>query len=225
MLSAVVTSSAAAEQTAFGCGEGGSGAFSDAHCTNGSLGGPYSHFEIAAPLPVDATNLRTASGTTAAAVSTLKGPIGGAEFEIKCTEVEGLGEMTNAASSVTATGKLEYRECSVAKPVGSSCVVTGEAVTTKELTATTNGQAANTVKVTPSAGTELATIQLENCSMSGFNKSFPINGSLVVTASGATLTSTHLAITMQGTLKIAGNKFGLEGSVTMGVVPLAISLT
>lgn len=223
-VSAVVTSSAAAGQTAFGCGGGGSGEFSDAHCINESLGGAYSHFEIAAPLPVDVTNARTASGTTTPAVSKLKGVVTGVEIEIQCTAVEGSGVMTNAATSVSATGKLEYSGCSVAKPPSKGCVVTGEKVTTNELTATTNGQAANTVKITPSAGTELAVISIKECSIPALNRSLPVTGSLVVTASGATLSSTHLEITMQGTLKFAGSIAGLEGSVTMGVAPLAITL-
>ncbi|HET7445872.1 MAG TPA: hypothetical protein VFJ57_14575, partial [Solirubrobacterales bacterium] len=46
------------------------------------------------------------------------------------------------------------------------------------------------------------------------NNTFPVTGSLKLTPSGATLTTTHAGITEQNTLKFGGVKAGLESSLT-----------
>lgn len=226
--SAFATQSAFAEQKAVTCESVASGQFSDAHCINVNPGGPYRHTEVPGSLLFSATNARTASETTSAAVSSLKGALSGIATEVQCTTVTGLGELTNAESSVSGTGTLEYGGCTVTLPAGKGCKVIGGKVPTKKLAATTVGQAANTMKFTPFEGTQFASIPIESCSVEALNNTFPVAGSLVATATGATLTTTHVGVTGQNTLKFGGVKAGLEGAVTLSglvVAPAAVALT
>lgn len=166
--------------------------------------------------------------TTSSAVSKLRGAVSRIETEVQCTIVEGLGKATNAAASVSGTGTLEYSGCTVTKPAGKGCVVSGGRVNTKKLAATTVGQAANTVRFTPFEGTEFASIKIESCSVGVLNNTFPVTGSLVATATGATLSTTHTGVTAQNTLEFGGVKAGLEGAITttgLVVAPAAVTLT
>jgi hypothetical protein len=226
--SAFATQSAVAEQKAFTCENVGAGAFADAHCVTANPGGEYGHAEIVNSVFASATNARTASETTTAAVSKLKGTLSGVITEVQCTTVGGWGKITNAAASVTGTGVLEYSGCTVTLPAGKGCVVNGGRVNTKKLTATTVGQAANAVEVTPSEGAEFAGVKIESCSVGVLNNTFPVTGSLVATANGATLNTAHAGITTQNTLRLGGNTAGLEGAITItGLVaaPAAVTLT
>lgn len=226
--SALVAQSAVAEQKAFTCASVGPGQFSDAHCLNAEPGGPYSHTEILNSVLFSATNANTAEATTSSAVSKLRGAISGVVTEVQCTIVEGLGKATNAAASVSGTGTLEYSGCTVTQPAGKGCVVSGGRVNTKKLAATTVGQAANTVRFTPFEGTEFASIKIESCSVEPLNNTFSVTGSLVATATGATLSTIHTGVTAQNTLKFGGVKAGLEGAITttgLVVAPAAVTLT
>ncbi|HEX4307704.1 MAG TPA: hypothetical protein VHZ54_16830, partial [Solirubrobacterales bacterium] len=74
------------------------------------------------------------------------------------------------------------------------------------------------VKVEPESGAELAEITIDGCPMQAwiFNGTWPLKGSVVMTPHGATLTSEHLATTLQGTLTWFGtNKAGLTSSLTL----------
>ena len=160
---------------------------------------------------------KTASETTAASVAKLKGALSGVVTEVQCTTVGGSGELTNSAASVSGTGTIEYTGCTVTLPAGKGCKVTGGAVTTKNLAATTSGQGKNEVKFTPNEGTEFASIPIEGCSNEALNNTFPVTGSLVATATGATLSTTHAGVTAQNTLKFGGVKAGLEGTITISM--------
>jgi len=216
-LSALTAANAAAEQRAFTCAPTGTG-FSDAHCTSPSGAGKFSHvaIETGVETEISGTNEKTASETTAAAVSKLKGALSGVETEIQCTVIDVHGILTNTPTSLHFLPILiTYTTCSVTKPAGKGCKVSGGEVKTKELTATTVGQAENNVKVTPLEGTEFASIKIEGCSNEALNNTFPVTGSVTVTANGATASTTHTGVTAQNTLKFGGVKAGLEGAATI----------
>lgn len=59
------------------------------------------------------------------------------------------------------TGEINFSGCSVTKPAGKGCVVSGGAVNTKKLFSTSKGLT-NQVKIEPNAGTEFASIKIEN---------------------------------------------------------------
>jgi type 1 fimbria pilin len=204
--------------------------FSDEHCKTEASGAGtgWKHTLITGEkTPIVGTNAATADEgtghTNAHTVAKLHGVISGVETEIQCTHVTGSGELTNAAGSVTGNGTIIYKEtCAVTKPAGRNCVVTGGEVTTKKLTATTVGQEANKVKFTPFEGTQFAVIPisgcLENIPPTG---NYPVTGSLVATATGATLTTTGAGVTAQGTLKFGGQVAGLDGALTIRMAPVA----
>lgn len=217
---AFAATSASATQRAFTCVPGTG--YSDEHCVTAVGGGmgSFEHEEIAngSPTSIDLTTAGTASETTAATVTKLKGTISGLETEVQCSGLgfgTSTGMLENTASSAGATGAAEYIGCTVTKPAGKGCVIKGGAITTKVLLGTTEGQETNKVKITPNSGTEFAVTPFEKCSVEALNGEFKVTGSLVATVSGATLTTTHTAITGQNTLKWAGNKAGLESAATM----------
>jgi hypothetical protein len=197
--------------------------FSDEHCKTEASGAGtgWKHTLITAEkTPIIGNTLATTDEgtghTNAHTASKLHGTIAGVETEVQCTLTNGTGELTNAAASVTGNGVIEYVECTVTKPEGRNCVVTGGVITTKKLRATTVGQEANKVKFSAFEGTQLAGIPiagcLENIPPAG---NYPVTGSLVATATGATLTTTGAGATAQGTLRLGGQVAGLEGAFTI----------
>ncbi|HET7444462.1 MAG TPA: hypothetical protein VFJ57_07370 [Solirubrobacterales bacterium] len=221
-LSVLGVTSASAAQRAYTCTKNVTDLakqFKDAHCeTQGTPPQTYGHLLITtANTATHISNAKTASSTTAAAVSKLKGALSGVETEVQCTGLTGGGALTNAAESVSGTATLEYSGCTVTKPAGKGCVVKGGAITTESLAATTVGQAAGNLKITPAGETNFAVIPIEKCSIEALNNNFPVTGSVVVTVTGATLSTTHSGVTTQNTLKFGGVKAGLEGSATLGM--------
>jgi hypothetical protein len=213
-----LASSASAEETAWECTEEAEPLiYQDAHCL---IAGPVEEFgtvEFAEGKEnkITGTNAATASGTSAAAVSKLKGALSGVVTEVQCTGLEGTGQLTNAAASVTGTGVIKYTGCSVTAPAGKGCVVTGGTVTTKTLKGTTVGQAANKLKFSPNSGTEFASVPISSCSIGSLNNTFPVTGSLVADVSGATTVTTEGGVTGQNTLKFGGVNAGIEGALTI----------
>ena len=211
--------------------ESGKEQFSDAHCKTAATGAVgFKHVEIAngTPTAISGTNAKTASGTAAAAPSKLKGTLAGVETEVECTSTTGTGTLTNSATFVSGTGTITYGGCKVTKPAGQGCVVTSPGtITTETLAATTESLAANEVKFKPNSGTKFATVPISGCETVSLNNNFPVTGSLIATASGATLTTTTAGVEGQNTLKFGGNKAGLEGSLTISnsAGTSAISLT
>jgi hypothetical protein len=219
VFSAFAASSASANQ-AYTCqpvtGQVGTVGFSDAHCLTAATGlnVTHEHVLITENTNITGTNANTAEGTTAARVSKLRGTAAGVETEVQCTTVGGSGTMKNEATWAEGTGTINYSGCSVSKPAGKGCVVSGGAVNTKELFATTKGLT-NELEFTPKEGTEFASITITSCSVSGLNNTFPVTGSIKGVTSGATTTSTHTETTAQNTLKFAGQKAGLDGAITI----------
>jgi hypothetical protein len=193
--------------------------FNDEHCINGN-GGEYAHVAIAnfSKTIIVGTNAATASGTTAASVSKLKGKISGIATEVDCTGLTGEGELENTETSVSGSGTITYSGCTVVAPAGRECAVTGGEIKTKPLTATTAGLAnPNELKFEMASGeTEFASIPISGCKEnSPPSGNYPVAGSLIATTSGATTTTTHTAITGQKTLTFGGNAAGLEGALTI----------
>jgi hypothetical protein len=205
-------------QIAVECAPGGTG-FGDAHCVEAGV--THGHAAIPASPTwtlIDGTNAKTASGTTAAAPSRLKGKLSGVETELECTGLSGEGELMNNSGEgtewVEGKGKIHYTGCSVTKPAGKGCKVKGSKVDTEELSATTKGQAASKLAFSP-VGEKFANITIEGCSVAALNNTFPVTGSLVADTNGATTTTTHAGITAQKTLTFGGNPAGLEGALTI----------
>lgn len=212
--SAVSVASASAATKAFTCSkEATKKDRFGAHCLAEGATKEWGHIEVpAGKTATTATNANTASETTAAATSVLAVTIAGVATEIQCTGLEGSGTMENTESKVASTGTVSYTGCTVTKPAGKGCVVSGGKVTTKELTGESEG--ATIVKIKPAAGETIATVVIEKCSITGLNNSYPVTGSLKASVSGATATTTEAGVTEQATLKFGGQKAGLGGSVT-----------
>jgi hypothetical protein len=155
--------------------------------------------------------------TKAAAVSVLEGTLP-PEVAIQCTAVSGNGELTNAAASVTGTLSLKYTGCTVLKPVNRGCMVKGGEITTRVLKFTTVGQAAGSLKFQANAGVQIAAVPIEACQNNvPPTAEYPVTGSFVASLTGATITTTAEAVTKENTLKFAGNKAGLEGTLTLSM--------
>jgi hypothetical protein len=169
---------------------------------------------------INGSNAKTATETTAAAVSTLAGSLSGVATELSCTGLSGKGTMENneAEGYVSGGGTITYSGCSVVKPEKKECIVKNGSVTTEKLAGTTKAQAANKLKFTPAEGETFAKITIEKCTVASLNNTFPVTGSLIADVSGATSTSTEAGITTQNTLKFGGNKAGLGGALTINRV-------
>jgi hypothetical protein len=176
----------------------------------------YAHQSFDPKTPTVVSNEDTVAETTAAAVSVLAGTLSGVVTEIQCTSVTGTGELENKevekVAVVHETGILEYTGCTVLKPAGKGCVVSGGKVTTNELTAIT--ESTETLAVKPASGTTFASVKIESCSTTALNNTFPVTGTLKATITNATRTTTEVGVTEQGTLKFGGNKAGLSGALT-----------
>jgi hypothetical protein len=215
-ISAVSVASASAT-SAFTCVNTGT-AFRGAHClTTGTASQTWSHTAITSnPTTITGTNANTATETTTAAVSILKGKLAGLETELQCTEVAqaaGTNTLENTEGKVKGTGAITYSKCTVLKPAGKSCLVGNEKmVTTEKLKAET--LSATELKFAPNTGTTFANIVIEGCTVAALNNTFPVTGSLIGTVSGATTTTTHAGVTAQGTVFFGGNPAGLDGGLT-----------
>jgi hypothetical protein len=219
-ISAFAASSASAN-TAFLCSK--SAEVKDkvgAHCLDIPGTKEWGHVKIEKNVKttITGTNANTAEETKTARSSKLRGTAAGVETEVICTTVSGNGSMENKEEGATmwaeGTGTINYSGCSVSKPAGKGCVVTGGVVNTKELKATTKGLT-NQLLFTPASGTEFASVTISSCSVAGLNNTFPVTGEIKGTTEGGTTTSTHTGTTEQNTLKFAGQKAGLDGAITI----------
>ncbi|MGD9736123.1 MAG: hypothetical protein AB7V58_11035 [Solirubrobacterales bacterium] len=215
-ISAIAASSASAGGNIYTCVKVEEGAeFDDQHCTSKVGVLEYKHELIEGWTWVRQTNANTASETTAAQVVKLLGALSGVVTEVQCTTAEGEGEIGNEGTSASGTGTVEYTGCTVTKPAGKGCKVSGGEITTNLLALTTAGQTGTNVKISPNSGTEFASVKIESCSVPALNNTFPVTGSLIATANGAVLSTTHSGITSQNTLKFGGVKAGIEAAGTM----------
>jgi hypothetical protein len=199
----------------------GSGTFTDEHCQI-EAGTGFTHKNNIAngtPTNITGTNQKTAAGTTASEVWKLKGKLVGVATEVQCTTLASVSNagLINEANAVIGNGKAVFSGCTVAAPAGRNCKVGGGEFTTSELFGSTAGLSANELKIEPfNAETELTVIRIENC-LSNIppTNNYPVDGSLIFTTSGATMTSTHAGITAQGTLTFGGNPAGVSGAATI----------
>ena len=195
--------------------------FGDAHCLN--AGGAFGHEPIAdnTVTTITGTNGKTASNTTLSRVSKLRGQLAGVITEIQCTGVAGHGTLTNKAAPtahVEGEGIIKYTGCSVTAPPGKGCVVTGGAVTTANLFATTEGRAAGTLHFKPAVGVTFATIPIAGCAGgSPPNNNYLATGELTAQVSGATTTATHAQTTLDEELEFGGVEAGLDGALTISM--------
>jgi hypothetical protein len=206
-------SASATGTTAYTCTAGSGAGFSDAHCVKAvGSGATFVHVPITQATDVEITNAGTANGTTESTPATFKAQIMGVELSVACTTVGGKGKMENGTSGAemifSGTAVLVFSGCTVEQLP--DCTVSGGSVTTNSLTFTTAGQGMG-AKVAPTTGTVLANVTIDGCNL---NVTLPLTGSLVLTPNGATLNTTHNEITLQNTLKFAGQKAGLSLSLT-----------
>jgi hypothetical protein len=224
-ISAFASASASAEQRAYTCttsAPAGSKNFSDEHCVVPTEPGKGTRGHVligSEPTLVTVTNGKTASSTTAATSKVLRGTLAGVKTKITCTTVTGTGTITNAAASVSGTGKITFSGCTVEEPAGKGCVITGGKIESSAKI-TTVGQATTKIKIEPSeAGSSFASVPIEGCAGEVPPKgSYPTTGSFTVTAEGATTSVTLAGSEAEGKLKFGGNKTGIEGKVTLRMV-------
>jgi hypothetical protein len=190
--------------------------FGDAHCVNAGTG--FQHI----PIPTGQitlatfTNVSTAVATTAASPWKLRGTVGGMEIGAECTEVSGSGSIENTTESVAnASVRFEYAGCTVTKPAGKGCVISGGKFSSEGISVTTEGLEAGTLEISPESGTVLAEVKIESCSAKGLNNTYPISGRIRVAPAGATWGTTHEEVTAANTLRFAGSNAGIESAVTM----------
>jgi hypothetical protein len=235
-LSAVVASGAsAAAGRAFKCVEVSGGKLFGPHClAEGDKTNPtakFGHQEIknGTATEITATNAKSASETTASSPTTLAVTISGVKIAIVCTTVSGVGSLTNATTGVSGSGKIAATGCTVEEPAGKGCEVTGGTIETSTFTTTTVGRTNNNeLEIKAPTGGNFATINIKGCANEAPPaNAYPMTGSYIVTARGATLEKVEATITAQKTLKIGGQVAGLNGAITVstktGGIPIALT--
>lgn len=113
-----------------------------------------------------------------------------------------------------AAGTLTFSGVSVIKPAGKGCKVKGGEIKTKELTATTKGQGM-AMKFAPASGEVFASFEIEGCSVGALNGVYEVKGSVTSSSiNGATTKFEPGPTTELGTLKVRGQKAGINGTLT-----------
>lgn len=215
----------------FTCKKTGAGDFTRAHCAAADAGsGEYSHVSVAEGTTTEITG--TSEDTEGKpTVSKLKSTQSGVNEELQSPLAHILAEnagekswLTNAKDPTTGEhyvhgeAWVQYTEVKVTAPAEKGCKVKTGQVTTKKLKFTSKGQGDN-ILFEPVTGTVFAEFEVESCTGSAaieaLNGLYKVEGSLKAQPDGATLITTHTAVTTQGTLKLRGQKAGLEGSVTV----------
>lgn len=224
------SANAATGTTAFTCVSGGTG-FADAHCKEAG-GGSYGHVGIG---ETTSTEVSGSNGTTGKATQPLRlrGVLSGVEVELQATGVIISGWLENRKDFFTGEhfvegegGALapEFTGVTVVKPAGKGCEVRKDAggvpgiagfVEGNNVRATTQGRGDTVIFKPATEGVPLATFFLQGCSIKALNLTFPISGSVIGIPNGATVNFTHAETTTQGTLKLGGQKAGIEGSITL----------
>jgi hypothetical protein len=238
------SAAAAKNTTAVTCVKGGGELdFSDAHCDKKvePKKGEFGHVAIAnEATTVSVTNEKTASETTAAAPTILKGTVFGVKNEITCTKVAGEGTLTNSEPvakehKLTGTITANFTSCTVNKPAGFGCKVK-EPITVKSNVEGVEGLGAGKnemgLEFKPTEGEVFNEIVIEGCFLKG---TFKTTGTAIGTGtpaptekhSGTTNVFTN-AMTKE-TLKLAGNPAEVSSSTTVtmsgGGNPIALTTT
>lgn len=211
--------------------------FSKAHCRPAdavSTGAKYEHVAIPehTTTEITGTNAKTSAETTQSSVWRLKTVVAGLEVELSATGLHAEGWATNAIDPtgehyVHGTGSAVFTGVAVTKPAGKGCKVFTDddsgpepkegaegVVDTEPLVATTTQQG-DFLKFQPDEGDVLASFWI-TCTpkFPALEGTWQVTGSVKGVPDGATVNFTHAETTAQGTLKVKGNKAGLEGSVT-----------
>jgi hypothetical protein len=204
-------------------------AFTDEHCKEKSGAGTFRHVVVAEGTTTEITGTST---NTQKLKSTQSGVNEELQSPLAHILVEHNGEkswLTNAVDPVTkehyvhGEAWVEYTGVEVTAPAGKGCEVVGGTVTTNKLKFTTKGQGME-VLFEPASGTVFAEFTIAHCEskLNSLNHLYKVEGSLKATVNGATLETTHTAVTGQNTLKSFGQKAGLEGAVTIKGTEIAV---
>jgi hypothetical protein len=194
LFSAIAVQSAAATAgtniTAFACEKvaaGATGEFNDAHCDSKIVTKDgYNHKLITGKTEFEVTN-ETTGGAKSTAV--FEGTPFKVQTKIECTTLTGEGTIENSEPSagvhkLTGNGVLRYTECTVVKPtpctLNEVVVSIGSVETQEGLTDPLNNSNGMGIELKPGAGL-FASIILQNVSCPLFNKTFPVEGSVIVT--------------------------------------------
>lgn len=227
-----VTSANAATKgtTVFTCKKTGpGGSFTKSHCRSADKGGgEYSHVAVAANTKTEISGYNeSASGEV---IWKLKTTLGGGEFEIQATEEPLGGDLENIKDADTGEHRVSMilwmtlRRAVVTKPNDPNCIVTEDVPATKKpgleeeidfnsMFATTKGQG-DAVNFSPFVGTELASFFVEGCKNKALNGTHTLTGSFKTTSiDGSTLSFTHADTTTQNTLKLDGQKAGMDTTI------------
>lgn len=223
-ISAVAAQSAAGATngtTGFTCKEkkepGGAG-FADAHCKEAvGTGAKFEHVAIPENTTTEGRVTNTLTGGETQVARLLSTQSGVVE-ELVAKGTEGIA---NGANKRTETGEhfsegfgaTTYTEVTVTKPAGKGCKLKGEKFETKELKGTSLGTGMEG-KLEPAVGTLFGEFTMEGCSIEALNGIYKVEGSIKCPGVGSTVTCTHAATTTQGTLKLRGQKAGVEVSTT-----------
>jgi hypothetical protein len=238
------SAAAAKNTTVYACLKGNTKDFSEEHCVNGVTPGTggFGHEAVTVGdlTALSIGNEKTASETTAAAPTILKGTVFGVKNEITCTKVAGEGSLTNSepvakehrvAGSITA----KFTSCTVNKPAGFGCKVK-EPITVKSNVEGVEGLGAGKnemgLEFKPSEGEIFSSVVIEGCFLAG---TYNTTGTAIGTGtpaptakhSGATNVFTN-AMTKE-TLKLAGNPAEVSSTTTVnmsgGGNPVALTTT
>jgi hypothetical protein len=206
--------------TGFTCKErkeaGGAG-FSDAHCKEAvETGAKFEHVAIAQNQATEGRVTNTSTGGELVPAR-LKSVIAGVEVELQANktvgEATGENKLSGEEHFSEGTGKTTYSEVSVTKPAGKGCKVKGTEFSTNLLKGTSLGTGMEG-KLEPAEGTKFGEFTIEGCSIAALNGLYEITGSIKCPGVGSTVLCTHAATTAQGTLKMRGQKAGVEVSTT-----------
>ncbi len=225
-LSAVTAQSAVGAikgTTGFTCKEkkepGGVG-FSGAHCKESEAvlsGAKFEHVSIPEGVTTEGRVTNTNTEGTLLPVR-MHSVNAGVEVELQANKMVGEATGTNKVNAEgehfsEGTGKTTYSEVTVLKPAGKGCKVKAAEITTKTLKGTSLGTGMEG-KLEPIEGETFAEFEVEACTIAALNGVYKITGSIKCPGDGATVVCTKAATTAQGTLKMRGQKAGIEGTTT-----------
>lgn len=209
--------------TAFTCkktAEGTGERFSKAHCkaADTSPTGEYRHVPISQNTTTEftTTSVDTEGKPTTARIRT---SISGVEVELQSTLAHGEGWMEDAIDPTTGEhyvvgeSATTFTEVIFTKPAEKGCKVKGGQIVTNKLKTTTKGQG-DAGKLEPASGSVFTVFEVEGCSIGVLNGLYEVTGSIKCSPDGATINCTHVSTTEQSTLKLRGQKAGLEISTT-----------
>ncbi|HEV7564125.1 MAG TPA: hypothetical protein VGO24_11565, partial [Solirubrobacterales bacterium] len=198
--------------------EPGGAGFSDQHCKVGvGSGAKFEHVPVPENLTTEGRVTNTTTGGETQ-VARLLSTQSGVQEELQATGTlgEATGENKKAANGehfIEGTGTTTYTGVTVTKPAGKGCKVKGGEVKTNLLRGTSAGQGMEG-KLEPAVGETFAEFTMEGCTVAALNGIYKVTGSIKCSGEGATVLCTHNATTEQGTLRLRGQKAGVEVNTT-----------